>query len=136
MKPHQVSPPSLVYDCEIIRMYRTSTPQALALKNELEHRGIIVEAEKWDGHKHIDLVIHRARLNIEVDGKQHYESPAQILSDLDREHYSDDGGYRTIHIPNALIDSDLERIANALAIAAGMRAQRLGQRHQYKHYNK
>jgi very-short-patch-repair endonuclease len=115
-------------------MHFRSTPQALALKHELESHGVIVEAEKWDGHKHIDLVIHRARLNIEVDGKQHYESPAQILSDLDREHYSDDGGYRTIHIPNLLINSDLEKIANALAIAAAMRAHRLGQRHQYKHY--
>jgi hypothetical protein len=40
-----------------------STPQALRLKEELEKRGVIVEAEKWDGHKHIDLVISRAQLN-------------------------------------------------------------------------
>jgi hypothetical protein len=36
-------------------MRPVSTPQARLLKQELEGRGIIVEAEKWDNHKHIDL---------------------------------------------------------------------------------
>lgn len=115
-------------------MYRQVTPEALALKTELEKRGLIVEAEKWDGHKHIDLVIHRARLNIEVDGKQHYEDASQIVTDLKRSHYSDISGYDTIHIPNVLIRTDLTQVSDAVAKAAAIRAHRLGHRFHFSHY--
>jgi very-short-patch-repair endonuclease len=114
-------------------MYRVSTPEALALKKALEDEGIIVEAEKWDGHKHNDLVIHRARMNIEVDGRQHYLDPFQILSDLARNHYSNQKGYDTVHIPNDYVRSDLHKIARALATAAYIRSNRLGHRFHYKH---
>jgi hypothetical protein len=33
-------------------MHPETTPQALRLKDELEKRGVTVEAEKSDGHKH------------------------------------------------------------------------------------
>jgi very-short-patch-repair endonuclease len=114
----------------------TSTPQAAILKQELEKRGIIVEAEKWDGHKHIDLVIARALLNIEVDGKQHYQDARQILSDLRRSHHSERKGWDTIHIPNALIEneSDLHQVADALAIVATERAHELGHRMHCRRY--
>jgi very-short-patch-repair endonuclease len=113
-----------------------STPQATILRQELEKRGIIVQAEKWDGHKHIDLVITRAQLNIEVDGKQHYQDAGQILSDLKRSHHSERKGWDTIHIPNALIDneSDLHQVADALAIVATERAHQLGHRMHYRRY--
>jgi hypothetical protein len=115
-------------------MHPVSTPQALLLKGELEKRGIIVEAEKWDGHKHIDLAISRAQLNIEVDGKQHYEDWQQILSDLHRAHHSDRRD--TVHIPNAVIENggDLCKVADALAIAARVRAHDRGHRMLWKHY--
>jgi very-short-patch-repair endonuclease len=111
-------------------MKPTSTPQASLLGFELEQRGVVVEREKWDGHKHIDLVIPRAQLNIEVDGRQHYENAQQILRDLKRTHHSDRRGWDTIHIPNAFIDNrtDLVQVANALAIAARERAHQLGHR--------
>lgn len=117
-------------------MRGVSTPQAILLGYELEKRGIIVEREKWDGHKHIDLVIPRAHLNVEVDGKQHYENSHQILSDLKRSHHSDLKGWDTIHIPNAVIDNeqDLKRVSDALAMAARDRAHRLGYRMHYRHY--
>jgi|SRR5665213_1108105 len=117
-------------------MYVRSTPQALSLKKSLEDRGVLVEAEKWDGHKHIDLVVHRARLNIEVDGKQHYQNAQQILSDLNRSHYSDLSGYDTIHIPNVFLenDEDHRKIADALAEATEIRSKRLGHRLPYHHY--
>ena len=117
-------------------MYTRSTPEALELKRELENRGVIVESNKWDGHKHIDLTIHRARLNIEVDGKQHYETAHQILSDLARTHYSDFKGYDTIHVPNAFIHNadDLRKVADALARAAYVRSKNFGHRPPYHHY--
>lgn len=117
-------------------MVSVSTNEAQALKTELEQRGIIVEAEKWDGHKHIDLVIHRARLNIEVDGNHHYENQAQIIADLKRAHYSSRGGYDTFHIPNEFIRNDehLKRVADALAAAVKIRAHDLGHRLPYSHY--
>jgi very-short-patch-repair endonuclease len=118
-------------------MKRASTPQTVKLKTELERRGIPVEAEKWDGHKHIDLVVSRAMLNIEVDGKQHYEDWRQILSDLHRTHHSDLKGWDTIHIPNAVIENrdDLERVADALAMAARVRAGNRGHRMHWRHYD-
>ena len=107
-----------------------STPQAKALKNELEKLGITVISEFFDGYKNIDLVIPRAHLNIEVDGKQHYEDFHQILKDFGRTHHSDEKGFPTIHIPNSFIDNpeDLQRVANALAKAAKVRADSLGYR--------
>ena len=102
----------------------TPTPQAVKLRQELERRGIRVLSEVNDhGHKHIDLAIPSARINIEVDGRRHYENPFQIMSDLKRAHYSDDEGYDTIHIPNIFIDNDfdLRRVANALAEATVVR---------------
>jgi very-short-patch-repair endonuclease len=114
-------------------MYRTSTPQALALKEKLEGQGIVVQAEKWDGYKHIDLTIHRAKLNIEVDGMQHYENPDQILSDLTRSHYSDLKGWDTIHVPNTLLELHLDSIALAIANAAKIRAKKSGHRFHFHH---
>jgi len=112
------------------------TPEALALKNALEYRGVIVEVEKWDGHKHIDLVIHRARMNIEVDGRQHYMDPFQILRDLSRNFHSTRKGYDTIHIPNMFIREDLNKIADALTFAAHLRSNRLGHRFHYRAYSR
>lgn len=79
--------------------------------------------EVWDGHKHIDLGIPTARINIEVDGKQHLTSSRQILADLARGHYSDGLGYDTIHIHNEELQTDLEAIANAIAEAAMIRTK-------------
>lgn len=117
-------------------MASKSTPQAERLKGELEKRGIVVEAEKWDGHKHIDLVVARSQLNIEVDGKQHYENWRQILSDVHRAHHSDRKGWDTIHVPNSVVDreSDLLRVADALAVVARIRAHDRGHRMHYRHY--
>lgn len=119
-------------------MYVKSTPQAQLLKQELERRGLTVRDEVYDGHKHIDLVISRAHLNIEVDGKQHYETAHQILSDLARTHYSDDSGWDTIHIPNPFIDNpqDLQKVADALAKASSVRIRKFGHRLPYHHYDK
>ena len=91
------------------------TKQVLLLVEALEKRGVEgIETEHWDGHKHIDIYIPNVQLYIEVDGVQHYTSPKQIVSDLNRDHFSDNDEFFTKHIPNELIDTHLEEIADAL----------------------
>lgn len=99
-------------------MQKHSTREAVSLRNALEKYGIRVLSEVYDGHKHIDLTIPDARINIEIDGKQHLTDPNQILADLSRSHYSDDLGYHTLHIHNEEIRENLEEIAIAVAEAA------------------
>ena len=97
------------------------TPEAESLARALESHGLRVRRELWDRHKHIDLAIPAAKIDIEVDGPQHLTNYKQILSDLERSHYSDDDGYATMHIHNEEILLDLERIASAIAKAARIR---------------
>ena len=106
-------------------MYKEPTQEEKDLKKALENLGVYVLSQVPDGHKHIDLAIPDAKINIEVDGPKHLTDPNQIVKDLLRSHYSDDLGYFTIHIPNDYIHSDLEKIAKALAEAAKIRVQQL-----------
>ena len=104
-------------------MYRV-TPQVTKLYNALMDRGIKCEMEVFDGHKHIDISIPWAKIDIEVDGLYHYTDPEKIISDFKRSYWSiqrDD--YDTFHVPNTIIDSHLEKVADALAEVA---------RHHYK----
>jgi very-short-patch-repair endonuclease len=85
------------------------TPEAKKLYDELKRIGVDIKSknlEKWDGHKHIDLAIPKAKLNIEVDGSQHNLSPEQALRDLKRTYYSFKKGYLTLRIPNSLVRDD------------------------------
>ena len=100
---------------------RKPTAEEILLKEALEAHGIKVLSQVKDGYKTIDLSIPAAKINIEVDGKQHLTDPHQIISDLSRGHYSDSLGYQTIHIPNSFIHNDLARVASALAEAAKFR---------------
>jgi len=104
-------------------MYKKPTKEAQDLKTALEKLGLRVLAEVDDGHKHIDLTLPDARINIEVDGGQHLTDPYQILSDLKRTHYSDDLGYDTVHIPNQILHSNLGGVASALAEAGALRIE-------------
>lgn len=96
----------------------SSTPQAKALHIALESRGIKCELEKWDGYKHIDIAIPWARINIEIDGIQHYTDPKQIESDYYRSYYSVKKGFKTIRYPNFVIDKYLDRVADGIAKVA------------------
>lgn len=93
-----------------------STPQALALCQALERHGINIELEHWDGHKHIDIYIPKAKIYIEVDGLQHLTNSDQMLADFKREFYSTKEGFYTLHIPNGVLMKDLDQIADAIAI--------------------
>lgn len=80
------------------------------------HRGVNVEIEKDDGHKHIDLAItgKDLKLNIEIDGSQHYTCSTQSFRDLQRNYHSMLEGFYTIHLPNVLIAEKLEETADTI----------------------
>jgi hypothetical protein len=95
------------------------TPQAVNLYNALMGRKIHCILEAWDEHKHIDISIPWAKIDIEVDGLQHYTNPEQIKADFERSWYSTmDDDFDTFHVPNMIIDQHLDQVADALAVVA------------------
>ncbi len=90
-----------------------STPEARKLCYALIKRGIPAELEKFDGFKHIDIAIPELRVNIEVDGRQHY-SDNQALADLKRAYHSFKRGYITLRIPNSLVQKRFKETVNYL----------------------
>lgn len=96
-------------------MYKVEpTENALLLNDALNKVGIETVLEHWDGHKHIDIFIPKGKIYIEIDGPQHYTSPRQIVSDFHRDHYSDDDGFHTMHIPNDIVQKQSMKIARAM----------------------
>lgn len=93
---------------------KKSTKHALDLANALKSRGIDLELEYWDGHKHVDIFIPKARIYIEVDGPLHDIRPKQLVSDFNRDYFSYKEGFFTKHITNEEVDFHLEEIANAI----------------------
>lgn len=93
----------------------TPTEQAKRLHDALLKHGITAELEHSDGHKTVDLCIKEARFYIEVDGLHHLTHADQIIADLKRDHYSDNDGFETLHIPNAIFKN--ERIFTSIVEA-------------------
>lgn len=91
-----------------------STPSAKKLYLGLKTNGLPVKLELKDGKKTIDIAVPDYRTNIEVDGIHHNTSFKQARSDLFRNYYSLKKGYYTIHIPNTLIEKDLELTVNVV----------------------
>ena len=110
---------------KIINKHPRPTNEALLLQEALKNRGVKIYVELDDDHKHIDLTIPRAKINIEVDGIKHLIDPKQILADLHRGYYSHKRGYNTIHIQNEMIHKHLDDIANGLAEASKIKEQKL-----------
>ena len=110
---------------KIINYNTVPTKEALDLKKALEDRGVRVYKELDDGHKHIDLAIPKAKLNLEIDGIQHLTNPNQIVVDLNRGYYSHKNGYNTMYIPNEMIRSHLKEISDALAEASKIRERKI-----------
>lgn len=90
-----------------------TTAENLTLYFALKQRGVPASIEHYDGHKHIDIVIHEAKVHIEVDGRQHFNHK-QALSDLKRTYYSFLEGYFTLRIPNTLVHEHLDETAEYL----------------------
>ncbi len=91
-----------------------TTPEVVNLYFALKNRGFEPDMEKFDGHKHVDIVFERPKLHIEVDGIQYNQSTRQALSDLKRTFYSMQGGFLTIRIPNILVRNELTETVNYL----------------------
>jgi very-short-patch-repair endonuclease len=104
-------------------MKPTPTRQTLALVKALENSGITLEVEYWDGHKHVDIYIPKARLYIEVNGLAHYTDPKQIIADLKRNHFSDGDDFFTMPITNQLIETHLVSIADAIVAVVRERSK-------------
>jgi very-short-patch-repair endonuclease len=79
------------------------TSEVQRLGKLLSGYGWKVELEKYDGYKHIDIAVTEARVNIEVDGRQHHTSTRQAFADLERTYYSFKKGFITLRIPNILV---------------------------------
>jgi len=98
--------------------------QARVLHSALVQRGVEAEIEKWDEHKHIDISVEKAGLYIEVDGDDHYTNPETLMRDLRRDYYSEESDFDTLHIPNFIIDKDVNGVADALVEVVRMRVPR------------
>ena len=107
-------------------MSKIPTKQTVRLIEALKSKGVDIEPEHDDGHKHIDIFIRDVNIYIEVDGLPHYTNPYQIMRDFGRNYYSDLEGFNTIHIPNELIDAHLDDIAYAIAMVVEKRAMEMG----------
>lgn len=101
------------------------TQETLDLKEALEKQGVEVKLEVFDGFKHIDIEITKAKLDVEVDGIHHLTNPEQILRDLGRGYYSHKDGFSTMHIPNEMIHRHLKQISEGLAEASKIREHKI-----------
>lgn len=100
---------------QTVKKKNLPTPQAQALHSALIQRGIKCELEKSDGHKHIDIAIPWAKMNIEIDGIQHYIDTKQVKSDIQRNYYSMKKGFKTLRYPNFVIEKYLDKVADSIA---------------------
>ncbi len=117
----------LCINCQkwVQKMSSISTPFAMRLYFDLKIQGIPAELEKYDGHKHIDIIIECAKLHIEVDGSHHNTDEKQALADLKRTYYSYKKGYYTIRIPNTLTVNNLLSTSNYITEIINLRMDEL-----------
>ncbi len=90
------------------------TEEELILNKALNDLGIETKLQHWDGHKHVDIFIPKGKIYIEIDGIQHLTSVKQIMSDFQRDHFSDDDGFHTMRIPSTIIPEKVNSIASAI----------------------
>jgi len=103
------------------------TPQAIKLHEALKERGIHNELEPFDGHKHVDISIPSAKLNLEIDGKYHLTDPEHLFRDLERDSFSHKKGISTIRIPNYFVDRHLPELADSIVEVARKRKNEIEQ---------
>ncbi|MEK6915466.1 MAG: DUF559 domain-containing protein [Nanoarchaeota archaeon] len=95
-QPNNIREPKNVYGKE-------PKKEAKFLGSLLKDNGWNVEFEKWDGYKHVDIVIENAKVHIEIDGSHHNLKLGQAIIDLQRTYHSFKKGYVTLRIPNCLV---------------------------------
>ncbi len=92
-----------------------STKEELILNQALNKLGIETILQYWDGHKHVDIYVPKGKIYIEVDGPNHVTDVRQLISDFQRDHYSDDAGFHTIRISSDSAFEHAELIAETIA---------------------
>jgi len=90
------------------------TKHALLLNQALNTIGVENILEYWDGHKHVDIFVPVAKLCIEVDGRNHYTSATQIVTDFKRVEHSAEDGLHTFHVPNEVVEREVMKVARAV----------------------
>jgi len=80
----------------------------------LKVHGIECEFEFYDGFKHVDIAIPKAKLYIEIDGIHHSTDANQLDKDLKRDDFSNKEGYQTKHYTNKELAENLSAITEAL----------------------
>lgn len=105
----------------------TPTKQVVMLVDALKQRGVVLELEHWDGHKHVDIYIPNDNLYIEVDGVPHSTDFKTIISDFNRDYFSFKDGFFTKHITNEHIENHLDEVADAIAKVAQNAPNRMGE---------
>lgn len=106
----------------------TPTKHTMLLVDALRKRGIELETEHWDGHKHIDIYIPQDKIYIEIDGEPHYTRPQTIISDFNRDYFSFKDGFFTKHITNEAIETHLEEIVDAVCEVVKNAPNRIGEK--------
>lgn len=92
--------------------FNYSTKETINLYFSLRERGVPAELEKFDGYKTVDIAVAEARVNIEVDGEQHFNNADQAFDDLQRTFFSFKKGVLTLRIPNVLVKQNLKQTAD------------------------
>ncbi len=90
------------------------TKHALQLNNALKKVGVEAVLEYFDGHKHVDIFVPKGKIYIEIDGAHHYTSAIQMMTDFERDHYSDDDGFHILRIANEVVEREAIKIARAI----------------------
>lgn len=90
------------------------TKLTLELSRALTDRGIRNFVEYWDGHKHVDIHLPDLKINIEINGVQHYTNPKQILADFKRAYFSDKENIPTFAIANEVLEKHFEEVVGAV----------------------
>jgi very-short-patch-repair endonuclease len=114
-------------------MQERTTEETIRLYFALKQRNVPAQLEKFDGHKHIDIAIPEAMVNIEVDGAHHNFNVNQARSDLKRTYYSFLKGYLTLRIPNSLVYDDriLEETADFIVSILVENRNKIGRKKYY-----
>jgi very-short-patch-repair endonuclease len=112
-------------DSAMVNKQNEPTLQAKRLHEALNERGIYNELEPFDGHKHVDISIPWAKLNLEIDGKYHLTDPEHLFRDLQRDACSHNEGIDTIRIPNLYVESHLDELADSIREVAIKKRNRI-----------
>jgi len=89
--------------------------EAADLYFALKERGQEVSLQKCDDSKSVDIRLHDARINIQVDGAHHHNDYYQTLDNLRTSHEAFLKGYMTFRLPANLIRNNIDEATDYIA---------------------